>query len=76
MADVLDQRPSSEPDFCMRIRKEEKKKKGRKKIRMQNLALMKALGPKRLPFIQIINISVDYTKENNRGNARLDYIIS
>ena len=45
-------------------------------IRMRNLALMKATGPKRLPFISIINIFADYTKENNRGNTRLDYIFS
>ena len=36
----------------------------------------KAFGPKRLPFILIINIFADYAKENNRGNACLDYITS
>ena len=38
-------------------------------IGMRNLALMKAFGPKHLPFIQIMNIFADYIIENNRGNA-------
>ena len=29
---------------------------------MRNLALINAFGPKRLPFIQIINTFADYTK--------------
>ena len=41
-----------------------------------NLYKWKAFGMKRLPFISIINIIADYTKENNCGNARLGYTIS
>ena len=36
---------------------------------------MKAFGPKRQPFIQIINIFAGYTEENNRMNACLEYKI-
>ena len=45
-------------------------------ILMWNLALMKAFGLKRLPFISVIHIFVDYTKDKNHENARLDYKIS